>query len=45
MEDFYYAVGFRRGTRAGELIHRDALTVNGKTMARIPLKHLAGMRK
>ncbi|HEV3206126.1 MAG TPA: IlvD/Edd family dehydratase [Terriglobales bacterium] len=33
MEDFYYAGGIPAVVRAlGELIHRDALTVNGKTM-------------
>jgi dihydroxy-acid dehydratase len=33
MEDFYYAGGIPAVVRAlGDLIHRDALTVNGKTM-------------
>ena len=33
MEDFYYAGGVPAVVRAlGDLIHRDALTVNGKTM-------------
>ena len=33
MEDFYYAGGIPAVVRElGELIHRDALTVNGKTM-------------
>jgi dihydroxy-acid dehydratase len=33
MEDFYYAGGVPAVVRAlGELVHRDALTVNGKTM-------------
>src|SRR5215468_6727441 len=33
MEDFYYAGGLRALLeRLGELVHRDAMTVNGKTL-------------